>query len=145
ASGTDAPLQASPGPEVPAGLRDHPRYRLLELLGRGGMGAVHKAEHRLMERPVALKIIDRELMARPEMVERFRREVKAAARLSHPNIVQAFDAEQAGDTHFLVMEFVRGTDLAHLVADRGPLPIVEACGCIRQAALGLQHAHERGL
>jgi hypothetical protein len=82
--------------DVPAELVDHPRYRVEALLGRGGMGAVYKAEHRLMERWVALKIIGHDLSARAELVERFRREVKAAARLSHPNIVTAHDAEQAG-------------------------------------------------
>src|SRR5262249_2205964 len=91
---------------LPAELTGHPRYRILELLGAGGMGAVYKAEHRLMERTVALKVISRALTDRPAVVERFRREVKAAARLSHPNIVTAHDAEQAGDTHFLVMECV---------------------------------------
>jgi hypothetical protein len=79
------------------------------------------------------------------MVERFRREVKAAARLTHPNIVRAFDAEQAGDTHFLVMEFVAGTNLGSLIVERGALPIAEACDYVRQAALGLQYAHEHGL
>jgi serine/threonine protein kinase len=135
----------SAGPEVPLALRDHPRYRVLGLLGQGGMGAVYSAEHRLMERPVALKLLNRELTSRPELVERFRREVKAAARLLHPHIVQALDAEQAGDTHFLVMELVAGTDLAHLVAERGPLPIGEGCEYIRQAALGLNCAHEQGM
>ncbi len=109
------------------------------------MGAVYKAEHRLMERTVALKIINRELTDRSAVVERFRREVKAAARLDHPNIVRAYDAEQAGDTHFLVMECVEGTTLARLVAERGPLTVAEACDCIRQAALGLQHAFEHGM
>jgi hypothetical protein len=131
--------------EFPPELRDHPRYRVLELLGKGGMGAVYKAEHRLMERTVALKIIGRDLTTRPEMVERFRREVKAAARLTHPNIVHAFDAEQAGDTHLLVMEFVPGTNLGGVVAERGPLPVLKACDYIRQAALGLQYAHEHGM
>src|SRR5262249_56703768 len=95
-------------PVVPPALADHPRYRVLELLGHGGMGAVYKAEHRLMERTVALKVINRELTGRPAVVERFRREAKAAARLDHPNIVRAHDAEHAGDTHFLVMECVEG-------------------------------------
>jgi dipeptidyl aminopeptidase/acylaminoacyl peptidase len=131
--------------EAPPELADHPRYRIEALLGRGGMGAVYKAEHRLMERWVALKIIGHDLSARPELVERFRREVKAAARLSHPNIVTAHDAEQAGATHFLVMEFIEGTDLARLVGERGPLPAADACGYVRQAALGLQHAHEQGM
>jgi WD40 repeat protein len=98
-----------------------------------------------MERPVALKVIKKALTDDPGVVERFRREVKAAARLSHPNIVHAYDAEQAGDTHFLVMEYVEGTDLGKRVKERGPLPVREACDYVRQAALGLEHARERGL
>src|SRR5262249_22647508 len=124
-------------PDVPAELVGHPRYRILGLLGSGGMGAVFKAEHRLMERVVALKVIRSELIAKPEAVERFRGEAKAAAHLSHPNIVIAHDAEQAGDVHFLVMEYVEGESLESLVRRRGPLPIDEACEHVRQAALGL--------
>lgn len=130
---------------APPELAEHPRYRLLELLGAGGMGSVYKAEHRLMERPVALKVINRSLMEDPAAVERFRREVKTAARLSHPNIVTAFDAEQANEHHFLVMEYVDGLSLDRLIDKQGPLPVREACDFIRQAALGLQHAHERGM
>src|SRR5207253_88141 len=89
-----------------AALADHPRYRLLEPLGVGGMGAVYTARHRLMDRVVALKVIHPRLLRNPVAVERFRREVKAAARLDHPNIVTAHDAEQAGGCHFLVMEFI---------------------------------------
>src|SRR5262245_33238572 len=131
--------------EVPAELREHPRYRVLELLGYGGMGTVYKAEHRLMKRMVALKLLARNLTTRPEIAERFVRETQTAGRLAHANIAQAFDAERAGDTLFLVMEFVPGTDLARLVRERGPLPCSEACRYIRQAALALQHAHERGM
>ena len=110
------------------------------------MGAVYRAEHRLMDRPVALKVIRGDLLGNEAMVERFRREVKSAARLaSHPNIVAAYDAEQAGETHMLVMEFIEGTDLARLVDRRGPLPVGEACEYARQAALGLQHAFEDGM
>ncbi len=131
--------------ELPPGLADHPRYRVVRLLGRGGMGAVYLAEHRLMNRSVALKVISRSLTERPATVERFRQEVRAAARLDHPNIVHAYDAEQAGDSHFLVMEYVEGTDLARLVQQRGPLPVALACHFVRQAALGLQHAFEHGM
>jgi WD40 repeat protein len=131
--------------DCPPALRDHPRYHLLALLGNGGMGVVFKAEHKLMGRPVAIKVIRESLTCRPAMVERFRREVKAAAHLAHANIVAAYDSEQAGDTHFLVMEFVEGTDLFRLVGQRGRLPVAEACDYIRQAARGLQHAHERGM
>ena len=140
------PAPAAPGvPGLPPGLVDHPRYRVLAVLGSGGMGAVYLAEHRVMERRVALKVIRPDLVDNPGLLERFHREVKAAARLSHPNIVTAFDAEQAGGMHMLVMEYVEGKDLAHFLADRGPLPANEACHYARQAALGLQHAHERGM
>jgi hypothetical protein len=130
---------------VPGPLRDHARYHVEELLGAGGMGAVYRARHRVMDRLVALKVINSQLVDRPGMVERFHREVKAAARLSHPNIVTAYDAEQAGDSHFLVMEFVEGTSLDRLVRERGPLPVAEACDYVRQTALGLEHAFRRGM
>ncbi|MGE3805963.1 MAG: WD40 repeat domain-containing serine/threonine protein kinase [Gemmataceae bacterium] len=132
-------------PDIPEELRDHPRYRVVSTIGKGGMGAVFKAEHRLMERAVALKIIRRDLTARPGVVDRFRQEVKAAARLAHPNIVTAHDADHAGDVHFLVMEYVEGVALERVVAHQGPLPFATACEYILQAALGLQHAHERGM
>jgi WD40 repeat protein len=145
---TPAPADMSRGeaPEaVPPELARHERYRVVRLLGAGGMGTVYEAEHRVMQRPVALKVISRAFTARPAAVERFRREARAAARLSHPNIVTTHDAEDAGDTLFLVMEYVEGTTLGRLVKERGPLPVAEACDAIRQAAVGLQHAHERGM
>jgi WD40 repeat protein/anti-sigma factor RsiW len=138
--------KAEPFPhEVPADLARHPRYRVGDWLGTGGMGTVYRAEHLIMERPVALKVIRRSLVAKPAAVERFRQEVKMAARLVHPNIVTAYDADQAGDTHFLVMELVTGISLDKLVQKQGPLSAAEACHYIRQAALGLQHAGERGM
>jgi uncharacterized protein (TIGR03067 family) len=109
------------------------------------MGAVYRAEHLLMQRPVAVKVLNHELIDNPATIERFRREVRAAARLTHPNIVAAFDAEQAGDVHFLAMEYVEGVSLARRCAEYGPLPVAEACSYARQAALGLQHAHECGM
>jgi uncharacterized protein (TIGR03067 family) len=131
--------------DAPAALADHTRYRVRELLGVGGMGAVYRAEHLLMARPVALKIINKGLINNAAAVERFRREVQAAARLVHANIVTAYDADQAGEAHFLVMEYVEGQSLARLLAEKGPLPVRQACDYIRQAALGLQHAHEQGM
>src|SRR5688572_28445730 len=131
--------------DVPAELSNHPRYGIQELLGTGGMGAVYKAEHRLMRRTVALKVINPKFIRTKQAGERFRREVEAAARLHHPNIVTAYDAEQSGDLHYLVMEYVKGTDLGKMLEERGPLPVAEACEYIRQAALGLQHAHESGM
>ena len=101
--------------EFPAGLQDHPRYEVTDVIGRGGMGYVYRARHRMMDRTVALKIISHRVMALPDAVDRFHREVKATAQLSHPNVVTAHDAEQVGGTHFLVMEYVDGVDLAQLV------------------------------
>lgn len=142
----DAPVEQSAFIDgIPAELAAHPRYEIDQLIGSGGMGAVYRTRHRVMDRTVALKIINRDLVRRNEAVDRFRREVKAAARLSHPNIVTAHDAEQAGDVHFLVMEYVDGVDLSQLVGEQGALSIADACEYCRQAAVGLQHAHGQGM
>jgi serine/threonine protein kinase len=131
--------------DIPPELAEHPRYEIVRLIGKGGMGDVYEAIHRKMERRVALKVINRELFQKPEVVNRFHREVKTAAQLAHPNIVTSHDADQAGEFHFLVMEYVDGVDLSRIVKDQGALPIADACDYIRQAATGLQHAHERGM
>src|SRR5262249_30438120 len=143
--GATEPAAAVHVADIPADLANHTRYRIEELLGTGGMGAVYKAEHRLMQRAVALKVINPKFIQSKQAAERFRREVQAAGSLHHPNIVHAYDAEQAGDLHYLVMEYVKGTDLQKVVEQRGPLPVAEACDGIRQTALGLQHAHENGM
>lgn len=129
--------------KIPPELENHPRYRILGELGGGGMGMVYRAEHRLMNRVVAIKIINGEFVKHPHAVDRFRREVQAAAKLSHPNIVTAHDAEQAGDLHLLVMEYVDGTDLASIVKQSGPFSVESACQYIIEAASGLQHAHQK--
>jgi hypothetical protein len=98
-----------------------------------------------MNRQVALKVIKPHLVRNEAAVQRFRREVQAAARLHHKHIVTAYDAERAGDIHFLVMEFVPGVNLDEVIRQRGPLPVAEACDIVRQAAEGLQHAHELGM
>lgn len=121
------------------------QYRIVDELGRGGMGRVYKAVHKTMGRFVALKILAPHLTRTERARELFEREVKAAARLNHPNIVTAYDANQAGDRFFLVMEYVDGPNLSQLVKERGPLPVDQACEFIRQAALGLDHAHDLGL
>jgi tRNA A-37 threonylcarbamoyl transferase component Bud32 len=130
---------------LPAELREHPRYRVVRLIGHGGMGAVYEAEHLVMGRRVALKVIHPRFIASPDAVERFQREVRSASRLHHPNVVTAHDAEQAGDVHFLVMEYVEGKTLTQHLRETGPLSAPEACSIARQAALGLQHADEKGL
>jgi len=133
------------GSDVPSALAAHLRYRILGLAGHGGMGAVYKAEHVVMQRLVALKTVRAELVANRAMLDRFQREVAAAARLSHPNVVTAYDAEHVADMHFLVMEFVDGHTLAELVSASGALSVAVACDYVQQAALGLQHAFERGM
>src|SRR5262249_22490629 len=113
--------------------------------GEGGMGAVYKARNWKLGRTVAIKLIRKDRLGDATAVQRFQREIRAAAHLEHPHIVRAYDADQVGDVNFFVMEYVPGTDLAKLVNQQGPLPVATACDYIRQAALGLQHAHERGL
>ena len=100
-----------------------PGYEILGVLGRGGMGVVYQARQTVMDRQVVIKVINKALLDQPDALERFRREVQAAAKLSHPNIVAAYDAEQAGDTHFLVMEYVEGESLDRVVRRHGPLPV----------------------
>ncbi len=120
-------------------------YVLLDLLGEGGMGQVFKARHRVMHRVVAVKVIRKDRLSTESAVSRFHQEIRAAAQLAHPNVILAYDARQVGDLHFFVMEYVQGTDLSRLVKEQGPPAPEQACDYIRQAALGLQHAHERGL
>jgi serine/threonine protein kinase len=144
-------------------------YRILERLGEGGMGQVFKAEHQLMQRVVALKVIagdpfpctarsnfssgSVELSALPPDTPRlsdsavfaFQREARAAGRLQHANIIASLDAAEDRGIHYLVMEYVPGVDLGQLVRESGPLPVPLACEYVRQAALGLQYAFEQGV
>ena len=120
-------------------------YQVLDRLGQGGMGTVYKARHRRMRRVVAIKILSRDVAKSENFVKRFQREVEAVARLSHPNIIMAHDADEADVGNFLVMEFVSGRDLATEVHERGPLPVDEAVDCILQAARGLEYAHGQGI
>lgn len=137
--------RVSSDPEIPWQLARHPRYEIQGLIGKGGMGHVYRARHRLMDRTVALKVIHHRLIRNPVAVDRFHREVKAAARLSHPNIVTSHDADSTHDAHFLVMEFVDGVNLDQVVRQHRSLSVELACNYIHQAACGLQHAHELGM
>jgi eukaryotic-like serine/threonine-protein kinase len=121
------------------------QYRILEEIGRGGMGRVYKAEHRTMGRVVALKVLAPHLLSNPRAVELFQHEVRAAAQLVHPNIVTAYDANRSGGRYYLVLEYVDGPNLGQMVRKRGPLSVGLACDYVRQAALGLQHAHNLGM
>ncbi len=118
------------------------KYKVLERLGAGGMGSVYLCEHKLMRRRVALKVLPTAKAEDPSSLERFYREARAVAALDHPNIVRAYDIDQEEKLHFLVMEHVDGASLQEIVKKTGPMDVLRACHYIRQAALGLQHAHE---
>ena len=120
-------------------------YVLLGRLGAGGMGRVFKARHRRMERLVALKVLPPSAMKDTGAVKRFHREVTAAAKLFHPNIVAAFDAGEQNGIHYLVMEYVDGHPLSKLIEMHGPLPAEKAADYIIQAGRGLEYSHSRGM
>jgi len=120
-------------------------YVILDKLGQGGMGYVYKAEHRRMGRQVALKVLPSAMARSKDAVARFQREVRAAAQLNHPNIVTAYDADEAEGVHFLVMECVDGSDLAALAPARGTLSVGKALDYTIQAAKGLEYAHSMGV
>ncbi len=121
------------------------QYRILEELGRGGMGRVYRAVHERMGRKVALKVLSPHLMRSPKAQALFEREVRAISRLSHPNIVTAFDANVFEGRHFLVLELVDGPTLSQFLGKQGALNVDQSLEYAKQAALGLAHAHKRGL
>jgi serine/threonine-protein kinase len=120
-------------------------YRVLDRLGQGGLSQVFKARHLEHDLIVALKVIRPDVLANAEGRQQFLQEIEAMARLDHPNIVQFCDADQHEDTCYFAMEYIEGIDLSKHVRLSGPAAVGAACDFIRQAALGLQHAHERNL
>jgi serine/threonine protein kinase len=129
----------------PPELTGNSEYEIVKELGRGGMGVVYLARNTLMGREEVLKVMGRDVMARPGAVDRFKREIQSAARLDHSNIVRAYSARQMGELLVFTMEYVPGEELGALVKARGPLPVVNACYYIQQVANGLQHAHIKGM
>ncbi|MFO0870822.1 MAG: bifunctional serine/threonine-protein kinase/formylglycine-generating enzyme family protein [Pirellulales bacterium] len=139
------PFQAAEllaGGDTPLVLGD---YVLVGRIGAGGMGQVFKAQHRHMKRAAAIKLLPKDLTKNEDAIRRFQREVEVAAKLSHPNIVQTYDAGVQKGVWYLVMEFVDGRDLSVVVAKQGPLPVGVAVDYVRQAARGLAFAHESGV
>jgi formylglycine-generating enzyme required for sulfatase activity/serine/threonine protein kinase len=130
---------------LPPELANNPEYTILRELGRGGMGVLYLAHNTTLDRREVLKVLNKEMLERRGTYERFLREMRAAAKLNHPNVVMAHAARQWGNLLVFAMEYIDGQDLAKLVKARGKLPVPLACSFVRQAALGLQHAHEKGL
>ncbi len=120
-------------------------YQVLDRLGEGGISEVFKAWDTLRGRVVALKVLRQHLARKTDALRQFQRELQAITRLSHPNVIKTFDANQVGALHYFAMEFVEGMDLDHFVQQVGPLPVEQACDFVRQVAQGLQHAHQLGL
>jgi eukaryotic-like serine/threonine-protein kinase len=121
------------------------KFRILSLLGTGGMSSVYLVEHTLLRRNRAVKVLPKKRVGDASYLERFKLEALATAALDHPNIVRAYDIDSEGDVHYLVMEYVPGRDLYTLVKADGPVPFLEAADFTAQAAIGLQHAHDSGL
>ncbi len=121
------------------------KYTLQGHLGTGGMSSVYLSEHPIMKRPVAIKVLPKSRVAKSSYLERFELEARAVAALDHPNIVRAYDIDNEGDTHYIVMEYVEGRDFQRMVEQDGPLTYEVAADYIAQAAVGLQHSHEAGL
>lgn len=121
------------------------KYKLLRLLGAGGMSSVYLAEHSVLHHKVAIKVLPVKRVDQSSYLARFEREAQASARLNHPNIARAFDLESSGAIHFIVLEYIDGIDLYARVKRDGPLEVREVADLIRQAATGLEYAHEEGL
>ena len=121
------------------------KYTLQGHLGTGGMSSVYLSQHPIMRRPVAIKVLPKSRVAKSSYLERFELEARAVAALDHPNIVRAYDIDNEGDTHYIVMEYVEGLDLQRMVERDGPLGYERAADYIAQAASGIQHAHDAGV
>jgi eukaryotic-like serine/threonine-protein kinase len=121
------------------------RYRVLDVIGRGGMGVVYRVEHLRMGKIAAMKVLHRELANDRDAVERFEREAAAVSRLHHPHTVQVFDFGQANGALYLIMEYVRGQDLAHIINRDGAMPWSRAAPILAQICGALQEAHELGI
>ena len=121
------------------------KYKLLGHIGSGGMSSVYLAEHMKMHDLRAVKVLPQSKLGKSSYLARFQQEAKAIASLNHPNVVRAFDIDNEGNTHYIVMEYVNGDDLQTIVKKRGALPFDMVANYMAQAARGLQHSHEVGL
>ncbi|HET6372184.1 MAG TPA: tetratricopeptide repeat protein, partial [Candidatus Polarisedimenticolia bacterium] len=138
-SGGASLTQFSPGARLGS------RYEIVSMLGKGGMGAVYKALDLELKRTVALKLIKPEMSSRPEILERFKREILLSSQVTHKNVLRIHDLGEAGDIKFISMQYVEGTDLRTLLQKEGPLPAEKAVPLLRQIAEALQAAHDAGI
>lgn len=147
AASPEIPVQrtAAGSDDLPPGTELGERYEILQLLGRGGMGAVYKARDKELDRFVALKLIRSELARNPEILRRFKQELILARQITHKNVIRIFDLGQAGGVKFITMDFVEGQDLKALLQERGKLPAEEAARIMLQLCRALQAAHSEGV
>jgi eukaryotic-like serine/threonine-protein kinase len=121
------------------------RYVLMDLIGQGGMGRVYLARDTRLNRRVALKILSPERVSNPRAIARFQREARVGAQLQHENLVRIYDFGESNDRHYLVMEYIEGKTIGTLISEQGPIAPVTVVRLVRQVALGLEHAHRKGL
>src|SRR5438132_831609 len=132
--------EAAPDPLIGQVVAD--RYRIMQLIGRGGMGVVYKCEHTRMGKVMAIKLLHGDLARDQEVQRRFRREAQAASKLAHPNTVGIFDFGTSDGLMYLVMEYVSGDDLGRVLRTLGHLPVPRAIAIVAQACGSLQQAHD---
>jgi hypothetical protein len=121
------------------------KYQIESLIGRGGMATVYRAHDTVLNRSVAIKVLDPALAVDPRAVERFRREAVTAANLEHPSIVRVYDVQQEGNLHYIAMRYVHGTTLREILRDNGPLPMDAIISIVRPVAEALHYAHRHGV
>ena len=135
----------SQAPTLPAGFDISHRYRVIRLLGRGGMGAVYKVRDLELERDVALKLIRPEIAENPEVLGRFKREIQVSSRITHRNVLRVYDLGEAEGVRFLTMQYVDGHDLETLIKKEGKLPLARLLSIFGEVCKGLAAAHEQGV
>ncbi|HQR66974.1 MAG TPA: protein kinase [Thermoanaerobaculia bacterium] len=130
---------------LPEGTEIGSRYRVVKLLGRGGMGAVYRCRDEELQRDVALKVIRPEIAADPDVLDRFKREIQLSSRITHRNVLRVYDLGEADGVRFLTMEFVEGDDLSNLLRKAGSFPVSRLVHLFRQVCEGLKAAHDEGV
>jgi tetratricopeptide (TPR) repeat protein/predicted Ser/Thr protein kinase len=130
---------------LPEGAEIGARYRVISLLGRGGMGSVYRVWDEELNRDVALKLIRPEIAADADVIGRFKREIQLSSTVTHRNVLRVYDLGEADGTRFLTMQYVQGRDLSSLVKETGPLPVPRLLSIFRQICQGLEAAHEQGV